>query len=423
VTKRSAALCLLAFTGVCLGQEAQNDIFDKMLEHYRALDGCTVTLGFEMRSDQPGMADLLASMKQTNPGYAVKPNQFAFWSQKKSDAPSPMAVPLPSLYSDGEQLLAAVESMAIYSVEDAPESFGAMLSAGEEDPDAAWKMLPGAQYVFALMSSEPRESLDTFLGDVEYKGVEGEAAEACHVVATSQKEAGGEETKLELRIKAEGEPWLVSVKPDLSGSGAPAGFEVLMTFSDWAPASEAPDQGQLTPQESWQKVDDLAEAVVAKMRGPAQEEDQAASDAGPMANTPAPAFTLPLLGGGEFSPAQHQGKVVVLDFWATWCGPCIRGLPTVTKVTSEYAPKGVAFAAVNLQEQAEKVSEFMANKGWDFAVALDGDGSVADKFGVSAIPHSVIIDKKGVIRHVHVGFDPATYEEELRKELDALLAE
>jgi thiol-disulfide isomerase/thioredoxin len=225
-----------------------------------------------------------------------------------------------------------------------------------------------------------------------------------------------------MRIKAEGEPWLVSVKPDLSGSGAPAGFEVMMTFRDWAPAAEAPEGGEITPQEGWEKVDDLADAVMTKMRGPAAPEEEAAG-AGPMANTAAPAFTLPLLGGSQFSLAEHKGKVVMLDFWATWCGPCIRALPTVTKVTGEYAPKGVVFAAVNLQEDADKVSGFMENKSWDFTVALDSDGSVADQFGVSAIPHSVIIDKKGVIRYVHVGFDPRTGEEELRKELEALLAE
>ena len=139
----------------------------------------------------------------------------------------------------------------------------------------------------------------------------------------------------------------------------------------------------------------------------------------------APAFTLPRLGSEDsFTLADHKGKVVVLDFWATWCPPCVKGLPVVSRVTASYADQGVVFAAVNLQEDAEHVAEFMEKKDWAFDVALDAKGDAAGLYGVSSIPHSVIIDKQGVIRFVHIGFGGAKeYEKQMKKELEELLAE
>lgn len=135
-------------------------------------------------------------------------------------------------------------------------------------------------------------------------------------------------------------------------------------------------------------------------------------------------LTLPVLGGGEFDLSEHVGKnVVVLDFWATWCGPCVKALPEVMKATDGLKGKGVVLVAVNQGEEAKPINKFLKRKKWDgLKVVLDYEDISSDAFMVSGIPQTVIIDKKGIVRHVHVGYSP-NIGKRLRKELEAILAE
>jgi len=135
-------------------------------------------------------------------------------------------------------------------------------------------------------------------------------------------------------------------------------------------------------------------------------------------------LTLPMLGGGEFDLSEHVGKkVVVLDFWATWCGPCVKALPEVMKATDSLKGKGVVLVAVNQGEEAKPINKFLKRKKWEgLKVALDNEDISSDAFMVSGIPQTVIIDKKGIVRHVHVGYSP-NIGKRLKKELEAILAE
>jgi len=138
----------------------------------------------------------------------------------------------------------------------------------------------------------------------------------------------------------------------------------------------------------------------------------------------APDLVLPMLDGGKFDLSKHRGKeVVVLDFWATWCGPCVKALPEVMKATNPLKEKGVVLYAVNQGEEAKPIRKFLNRKKWnDLKVALDNDDLSSDAFLVSGIPQTVIIDKEGVVRSVHVGFSP-NIGKKLRRELDEILAE
>lgn len=137
----------------------------------------------------------------------------------------------------------------------------------------------------------------------------------------------------------------------------------------------------------------------------------------------APAISVALLDGGTLDLASFKEKnIVILDFWATWCGPCRMTLPQVDKVAAAYADKGVKVFAVNLREGAEQVKNFLTQQTLGLTAALDSEGKAANAFGVNGIPHLVIVDKKGIIRRVHVGASP-TMEKELSEELDKLLGE
>jgi len=136
---------------------------------------------------------------------------------------------------------------------------------------------------------------------------------------------------------------------------------------------------------------------------------------------PAPPFELDLLGGRKFRLAETKGRVIVLDFWATWCGPCIQAMPQVDRTVREFADQGVQLIAVNLEETPKQITALLERHKLDLTVALDRDGVVAGRYGATAIPQTVIIDREGNVARVFVGGGPHLGEQladALRKVLD-----
>jgi thiol-disulfide isomerase/thioredoxin len=123
----------------------------------------------------------------------------------------------------------------------------------------------------------------------------------------------------------------------------------------------------------------------------------------PLVGHAAPDFTLKQLNGQSFQLSKRTGKVVVLDFWATWCGPCLQTMPLVDRVVEEFSQQGVELVAVNLEEQAAQVSSMLERHKFDLTVALDRDGVVASKYAVTAIPQTVVIDRNGIVSRLFVG--------------------
>lgn len=136
---------------------------------------------------------------------------------------------------------------------------------------------------------------------------------------------------------------------------------------------------------------------------------------------PAQDFTIDGLDSGTtYTLSDFKGKVVLLDFFATWCPPCRKELPILQKLNDSYTGKDFMFIAVNSMEERQPVKDFIDQQKFLFPVALDSDGSAGTKFGVTAYPTLVLIDKNGVVRHVHVGFEP-DIAKTLQTEIDALL--
>jgi thiol-disulfide isomerase/thioredoxin len=114
-------------------------------------------------------------------------------------------------------------------------------------------------------------------------------------------------------------------------------------------------------------------------------------------------FTLPLTGGGTVTLSALKGKVVFLNFWATWCPPCRAEMPDIEAVYQSYKDKGIAFIAVNLQEKKSDVVSFLKKNGYTFPAALDSSGTVGMSYGAQSIPTTLLIDKQGRIAAAAIG--------------------
>ena len=142
----------------------------------------------------------------------------------------------------------------------------------------------------------------------------------------------------------------------------------------------------------------------------------------PLIGQKAPPFAAAMLDESPFELEQHLGKsVIILDFWATWCGPCVRALPIVSEVAAKYKDQGVEVFAVNVQEDPASVQAFLAEHQLSMPVVLDRDGRISALYRAEAIPQTVIIGKDGNVHVVHVGFS-GDLQSELSRELDAIVA-
>jgi thiol-disulfide isomerase/thioredoxin/small nuclear ribonucleoprotein (snRNP)-like protein len=139
-----------------------------------------------------------------------------------------------------------------------------------------------------------------------------------------------------------------------------------------------------------------------------------------LVGTDAADFSIELLDGRNFRLSDHADKVVVLDFWTTWCGPCARAVPQIAEAVSQFPPDQVMLVAVNLEETEKTIRDYLAAHEWDLTVAVDREGRVGRQYQVEAIPQTVIVGKGGKIERIHVGSHP-NLQAELTSALQELL--
>jgi peroxiredoxin len=153
-----------------------------------------------------------------------------------------------------------------------------------------------------------------------------------------------------------------------------------------------------------------------------QEEKGPAPQGAAEVNRPAPQFTLADAEGKSVSLNDHKGKVVMLEFFTTWCGPCQMAAPELQSLHERYKDRGLVLLAVSMDvgsKARSAVASFRKEHGLAYPVLMD-TGEVSRLYGVFTIPTSFIIDKNGTVRSKHMGFAPSM-SQEMSKEVEALL--
>lgn len=152
-----------------------------------------------------------------------------------------------------------------------------------------------------------------------------------------------------------------------------------------------------------QKPDEAWELSLAKLPKVFDEGASEPANESPLVGKPAPEFQLQTTNGDAWNLSARRGRVVVLDFWASWCGPCMQTMPEVERIVDEVGQDQVELVAVNLQESKERALAAIKRLDLSATVVLDADGRVAAMYEASAIPQTVIIDRTGKITHLFIG--------------------
>ena len=134
----------------------------------------------------------------------------------------------------------------------------------------------------------------------------------------------------------------------------------------------------------------------------------------------APDFTLRTAAGPNLRLQEQRGQVVLINFWATWCGPCRQEMPQLNKLYDKYHAAGFVLLGINIDDDTRRATDMAAKLGLKFPVLLDTDKAVSRLYDLGTMPTTVLIDRDGRVRHIHPGY-LAGYEDMYDKEIRGLL--
>lgn len=377
-------------------------IVQRLVEHMSTAETLRAQINMEWRCDDADRP-LIEAAKYTM-AYAA-PDKLVV-KRKKGDIGA-------TIVSDGESLYVELPFRESYVHDESGTSPGA-LQQGLQAAGVTTNM-PGFQLLGAIIGGNLEQVLMDGVMKTKHLGVESAGGERCDHIRLEKTN-----TWAECWISQDKEPALMRFVFDMSGdeqrigdrglSGHVRGLKAEVSFKKWKFNRSVRDRMfAVKPHKKFQPAASLTALVT--QRPPH-----------PMLGKPAPKITLAHLDGGKFDLADlRDDHIVVVDFWATWCGPCRAAFPTLIDVTRSFAGQGVKFYAVNVNEQSDVVKNYLKSTGFDLQVIMDEQGKVARAYHANALPQTVIIDKDGTIQVVHQGVSP-TLRKELTDELGALVA-
>ncbi|HEY5312786.1 MAG TPA: DUF2092 domain-containing protein [Pirellulales bacterium] len=314
---------------------------------------------------------------------------------------------------DGKQLFTYSPGMERYTLTAAPATLEGILHDGMR---RLAQMGNAPTFAGLLLAFHHPQHAMQGITAAEYLGEELVAGVQCHHLNVAQGPID-----LALWIETGEHPVLRKVVPDMrrslkaEGAVLPPGLTISLvgTFDHWQfDRQPEPEAFAFSPPKAAQKVDTLIEDAHVTGHEPQQ-----------LLGRPAPAFSLKTLAGEHVRLADLLAakKIVVLDFWATWCAPCVEGLPRVAAAVGRFKDRGVVFYAINQEEDADTIHAFLKQKQLDLPVLMDADGEVSGEYKAEPIPLTVIIDPDGRVQAAHFGVSKDAIDH-LQQQLTDLLS-
>ena len=130
---------------------------------------------------------------------------------------------------------------------------------------------------------------------------------------------------------------------------------------------------------------------------------------------PAPDFTLPTLAGDNLRLQEYRGKVVLINFWASWCGPCRQEMPILDRVHKRYEAAGFSVLGVNVEGEESKARQIAERLGVNFPLLFDKGQQVSDEYDLKSMPYTVLVDRDGQIQYIHQGYKPGDENEYINR--------
>ncbi len=313
------------------------------------------------------------------------------------------------LGSTGEKIFAFQPSKNNYMMSDAPKDrapsgdipkpMGQILD--QQNPSLLLALVPdaGVELVNGVKTVDKLD--DVKIGEVSYAALKFVTAEASEITVLFDPQ-----TQLVRRVTAD-------MKKAIEASGQQEVKKAFLTIDYTDVKPDAPVQAE---QFAWAPPAGAKDAS----KAPAGEEEEEAS---PLEGKAAPDFALKGMDGKEVKLADAKGKVLIVDFWATWCPPCRASLPHLDKLGQEMKDKGVLVYAINQKEDKDDINKFVEKTKMTTPILLDAAGAMGDAYGVTGIPQTVVIGKDGKVKKVFVGFSEQTSPKALEAAVKAALAE
>ena len=137
---------------------------------------------------------------------------------------------------------------------------------------------------------------------------------------------------------------------------------------------------------------------------------------------PAPDFTLPTITGKNTRLKELRGQVVLVNFWASWCGPCRQEMPLLDDIYKKYSKLGFVILGINVEQDSSKAKTYLRDVPVTFPILYDTQNTLTKLYDVNAMPTTVIVDRNGNVRYIHQGYKPG-YEETYKKQIKDLIRE
>lgn len=139
-------------------------------------------------------------------------------------------------------------------------------------------------------------------------------------------------------------------------------------------------------------------------------------------NNPAPDFTLKSLSGQNLNLTEQRGKITVINFWASWCGPCRKEMPILQSFHEKYTDLGVQVWGVNVEQENQAGRDFISKVNVNFPILFDDKNTLSALYQVDAMPTTVVVDRSGQVRYVFRGYKDG-YEKKYAKAIKKLIRE